>query len=707
MNMQEYDARCREAVDQYEALAPFLPFASPAGVAFTRGWLEAGCRALREQSFTVAACGQIKAGKSTLLNALFFEEDLIPEADTPLTAAITLIRHTDGEPYFEVDWYSREEWAENERALREKEREAEAALAGGDEAARKDARAAQKALKDRAGELAAMREKGVTPDALPGRAPERVTPLCRDGLEKYVSPVRQGAGVFTPLVRHVTIHANNPLLERLIVVDTPGTNDTNVARSNLTLSWIARADAVIFLTYAGRAFDQKDWSFINEFLIGIRPECLFLVINKADTLRTVTTLREQEAFVRQEILENPEVRRREGFINGETPYAFVSALAERLLQKERRGESFSEEEAYYARKIEERGGEARALLHENFAKFRAALVEKLVKNSGALLLEAQARKLESAWEAAREAAEEERAGLCRMLDDLGDSQQGLDAKRAALAEALRDLDTRGRETVRAVEAATAASLGRLEGIVRRTRERLARTLADEITACADREAFRQSLPWQLKAHLARSQRRALIGIEEELADLQNAYRVQVQTLEEHLARQGVRGLGRVKASCEANVGALFTGFLRAAAESFSKRAFQEFYERHRTTFLGIFEIRKWRTLEEAKREAGGLAASLGELLREPQAELAQRVRAQGSEVARSIANAFRRVIQKQTDDVEEARREMDRGHAGLEARRARIGARLAGVGERLERIRDGATAFAAWKERLEAACSGK
>ena len=63
------------------------------------------------EPFTIAVCGQVKAGKSTLLNSLIFGDEVLPSFITPETAKLAFIRYTD-EPnsYFKVYWYDDNEW---------------------------------------------------------------------------------------------------------------------------------------------------------------------------------------------------------------------------------------------------------------------------------------------------------------------------------------------------------------------------------------------------------------------------------------------------------------------------------------------------------------------------------------------------------------------------------------------------------------------
>ena len=49
-----------------------------------------------EKILTIGIVGQVKAGKSSFLNTLFFgSEDILPKAATPMTAALTKIRYSE------------------------------------------------------------------------------------------------------------------------------------------------------------------------------------------------------------------------------------------------------------------------------------------------------------------------------------------------------------------------------------------------------------------------------------------------------------------------------------------------------------------------------------------------------------------------------------------------------------------------------------
>ena len=66
----------------------------------------------QEQTLNIGIMGQVKAGKSTFLNALLFDgRPILPEAATPKTANLTKVVY--GERHsLQVEYYSQQEWDE-------------------------------------------------------------------------------------------------------------------------------------------------------------------------------------------------------------------------------------------------------------------------------------------------------------------------------------------------------------------------------------------------------------------------------------------------------------------------------------------------------------------------------------------------------------------------------------------------------------------
>jgi small GTP-binding protein len=94
-----------------------------------------------------------------------------------------------------------------------------------------------------------------------------------------------GGGAPTDEVDHLEIGYPAPLLrERILLVDTPGVNDLSLQRSDITYSYIPRADAVLFLLDAGQILKESERIFLNDKLLKASRDKIVFVITKWDLL---------------------------------------------------------------------------------------------------------------------------------------------------------------------------------------------------------------------------------------------------------------------------------------------------------------------------------------------------------------------------------------------------------------------------------------
>lgn len=238
------------------------------GVLISKDKLIADIDSLLEGPFTIAVCGEVKAGKSTLLNSLFFDDNIIPVFETPETAKITFIRQSKtGKDYFEVNFYSKEEWIQlNEEYSQDEKR--------------------KEGLSKR---LEKSSECGVYEKQCIGLQPRIVENL--EDLNQYVSVAKEGdflsereqnAGKYTPFVKSVAIYISSEKLKADVqIVDTPGLNDPNIINSMETLDWIDRAHAVMYVTDE-TGLHEPDFNFIRKFLKEKGPQNRIMVLNKID-----------------------------------------------------------------------------------------------------------------------------------------------------------------------------------------------------------------------------------------------------------------------------------------------------------------------------------------------------------------------------------------------------------------------------------------
>lgn len=265
---------------------------------------------LQKEEFILAVAGQIKAGKSTLLNALIFGNDILPSDDTPYTAKITEIRY-ESDKKLKAIFYTKDEWQE---------------------------------LKN---EITEIDEKKVNyfknfiePDIKNSSYIKFLNQTKEDDISNLKEYVAKG-GVYTPFVKSVEIYYPAEILKSLVVVDTPGTNDPNIFRSKITLDWIKRCDAAIYATYAGRAFDESDIKFINEYLLSLENSKRIVAINKIDVLENF-----DEA---KELLENNKKNEtyQKTVFNEASSFVFTAGLYALLEEKEKNGFLLNEDELWY------------------------------------------------------------------------------------------------------------------------------------------------------------------------------------------------------------------------------------------------------------------------------------------------------------------------------------------------------------------------
>jgi len=102
-------------------------------------------------------------------------------------------------------------------------------------------------------------------------------------------------------VRFVEVGYPASILEdKVTLVDTPGVNDLNEQRAEITYEYVPRADAVIFLLDAGQALKESERAFLASRLLERSKDRLIFVIGKIDLL-TPSELEDVKIYVRQHL----------------------------------------------------------------------------------------------------------------------------------------------------------------------------------------------------------------------------------------------------------------------------------------------------------------------------------------------------------------------------------------------------------------------
>src|SRR4029078_13365253 len=86
-------------------------------------------------------------------------------------------------------------------------------------------------------------------------------------------------------IHHVEITHPSPLLaNRLTIVDTPGVNDINEQRADITYGYLPRADAAVFLLDATQILTASERQFLEERILRSTRDRLIFVVAKPDLL---------------------------------------------------------------------------------------------------------------------------------------------------------------------------------------------------------------------------------------------------------------------------------------------------------------------------------------------------------------------------------------------------------------------------------------
>lgn len=216
---------------------------------------------IENDKLVIGVIGQMKAGKSTFLNALIFKDEILPAATTPMTASLSVITYG-AEKKLEAEFYTSQEWAELKQF---------ASLDPNDYEGDNNQQSKIKAAKE-------IVQKSVK---IENELPVLLGSKKADAFENLIEYV--GAdGKYIAITKSVRIEYPLDYLKGVEIVDTPGFNDPVVSREERTKEFLSRADVVIMLLYAGRAFDATDNDIIFNKVRSIGVGKLLIGVNKYD-----------------------------------------------------------------------------------------------------------------------------------------------------------------------------------------------------------------------------------------------------------------------------------------------------------------------------------------------------------------------------------------------------------------------------------------
>ncbi len=285
----------------------------------------------------VGIIGRVKAGKSSLLNALIFEGvEVLPKAATPMTASLTILKYANTLSA-EVEFYSPKDILElkneHERYVREFNR-----IVGEEVKKQKEKQSLSNRAKEGFKKIGNMlgRNKS-TEEASKERVlsdeeiSEKARKIAKNELKKdtklvsshdqYEKIKKSGSlntetldpciqanslqelnqkllqfvgadGKYMPYTKAVQISLNNPNLKDLEVIDTPGVNDPIVSREERTKALLKDCDVVFIVSLSNQFLTDSDMDLFDRVSNKEGLQEIYFVASQADS--TVGSMSEVE-----------------------------------------------------------------------------------------------------------------------------------------------------------------------------------------------------------------------------------------------------------------------------------------------------------------------------------------------------------------------------------------------------------------------------
>ena len=249
------------------------------------------------RSLNIGIIGRVKAGKSSLLNSIFFGgKSVLPKAATPMTASLTAITHGDTFSAT-VEYYSQDDIktierdhkaykAEWDRIYEENRKTAEERAKKRNEAPDMDKvkRLTDTAMKDNSkyasyDHYEQIKKSGAKPPT------ETTQNIDANSLSELIGKLNEfvgSGGRMMPYTMSAEIRFPNDALRDIFVVDTPGINDPVISREARTEEYLRKCDVVFIVSSAGQFVSREDMDFMDRLSVkeGVRE--LYLVASQAD-----------------------------------------------------------------------------------------------------------------------------------------------------------------------------------------------------------------------------------------------------------------------------------------------------------------------------------------------------------------------------------------------------------------------------------------
>ncbi len=240
----------------------------------------------------IGIIGRVKAGKSSLINALIFDgKNILPAAATPMTAALTQIRYAQ-EYKVEIEFFSQEDMQNIKSKADEFQKLLDNELTKAKERPHNLSKSDEEILKP-------IKNRLIQEYEIAGASHQQYEMIKKSSFdisntleEKSFNDLEElkqalydyvgESGKFMPFTKSVNIYLPIESLEGISIVDTPGINDPIISREARTKEELDQCDVVFIVSPSGQFMSKEDIELMDRISSknGIRE--IYVVGSKCD-----------------------------------------------------------------------------------------------------------------------------------------------------------------------------------------------------------------------------------------------------------------------------------------------------------------------------------------------------------------------------------------------------------------------------------------
>lgn len=256
----------------------------------------------------IGIIGRVKAGKSSMLNALLFNgNDILPKAATPMTAALTIMEYSENVSA-EVDFFTqqdideikvkydffqkaldskiKEKELENAERIKRKKGVNSLSAEEQQECLNKAKSQAEREMKDDPSfasydQYRRIKESGKSLSDL-----EQYRTISAGSVEELMNGVLNqfvgSSGAFMPFTKSVTLHIPEKGLQGLQIIDTPGINDPVTSRGERTEQLLQDCDVVLIVSPSGQFLSSEDTDLMHRVTTKEGTQQAYLIASQVD-----------------------------------------------------------------------------------------------------------------------------------------------------------------------------------------------------------------------------------------------------------------------------------------------------------------------------------------------------------------------------------------------------------------------------------------